>query len=268
MSLKFDHYVHLTNSPEETSDEFEKIGLHVVPGGRHEHAGTYNHLSYFGLSYIEIIGVFDYHLVKEATSVKYSLRDTFAKNNFEEGPQRIALRHDNLQQLADQFKEAGLEVNGPVDFSRKRPDGSLVTWKLLFAGKPSESIRLPFFIQWDESDEERLADLKKRGVIGTHEAGSVSIDGAAFTVNNLEAAVSNWSELLQLEKGEIVEDTEWNAKAQRLKLPGGDIIFYEPLGEGIVKNALDSKGEGLFALQFKSSDKASTTISKSLYRFI
>lgn len=268
MSLQFDHFVHLTPDPLKAAEAFQKLGLHAVQGGKHENLGTYNTLSYFDLSYVELIGIFDEQLVKEAGSVKYSLRDTFIENNLQSGPQRIALRSNNLQQLAERFKTLGLEVNGPTDFSRKRPDGTLVTWKLLFAGKQDESLRLPFFIEWDEKDNERRTDLTERGVIAPHELGDIQVDGAAFAVRNLEETATLWSEILQLEKGKSYKDEEWNAKVQRLTVQGGDIILYEPLGTGIVADVLETSGEQLFALQFKGATEKTTKITNALYRFI
>lgn len=268
MSLQFDHFVHLIPDPKKAAEAFQSIGLHAVEGGKHEAHGTYNALCYFGLSYVELIGIFDEALVKEAAGVKYSLRDTFIENQLQPGPQRIALRSNNLTALAEHFRTLGLEVYGPSDFSRKRPDGSLVTWKLLFAGTPDEIIPLPFFIEWDEKDDERLGDLQQRGVISSHGLGDLSVDGAAFAVRNLDQITTLWQEILQLDKGIIYEDKEWNAKVQRLSLQGGDIIFYEPLGEGTVQEMINSKGEGLFALQLKGIDSKIITISNALYRFI
>lgn len=268
MSLQFDHFVHLTPDPTKAAKAFQKLGLHAVQGGEHEKLGTYNTLSYFGLSYVELIGIFDEAVVKEVGSVKYSLRDTFIENNLQSGPQRIALRSENLQELADHFKAQGLEVNGPTEFSRKRPDGTLITWKLLFAGTEDESLRLPFFIEWDEKDNERYADLTERGVIAPHALGNIQVDGAAFAVRNIEETAARWSELLQLEKGVSYEDEEWNAKVQRLTLQGGDIVLYEPLGAGVVTDVLEAGGERLFALQFKGATQKTEKIINTLYRFI
>lgn len=268
MTLQFDHFVHLTPDPIEAAKQFQQIGLHAVEGGKHENLGTYNTLSYFDLSYVELIGIFNEQLVTEASSVKYSLRDTFVENRLQNGPQRIALRSNDLEKLAKHFKEKGLEVNGPTDFSRKRPDGSLVTWKLLFAGSPNESLHLPFFIEWDEKDDERREDLKNRGVIQEHPLGDIQVDGAAFAVSNVEKIANLWSDLLNLPKGESYEDLQWNAKAQRLTLKGGDIIFYEPLGKGLVEDVLREQGESLFALQLKGANQKTEKIYNAYYRFI
>lgn len=268
MELQFDHFVHLTPDPVESIDQFQKLGLHAVQGGKHENLGTYNALSYFDLSYVELIGTFDEQLAKEAGKVKYSLSETFIRNGLQPGPQRIALRSNNLQQLAEHFKAKGLEVNGPTNFSRKRPDGTLVTWKLLFTESPNESPQLPFFIEWDEKDDERREDLKQRGVIANHPLGNIQVDGAAFAVRDAKKIANLWSELLNLPKGDSYEDTQWNAKVQRLSLKGGDIIFYEPLGEGLVADILQERGVSLFALQLKGENKKIEKIYNAYYRFI
>lgn len=268
MALQFDHFVHLTPDPTKAAEAFQQLGLHAVQGGKHEKLGTYNTLSYFDLSYVELIGIFDEALVSEAASIKYSLRDTFVENHLQAGPQRIALRSENLQELAERFRAAGLEVHGPTDFSRTRPDGTLVTWKLLFAGKENEGLRLPFFIEWDEKDAERRVDLTERGVIAPHLLGDIQVDGAAFAVRNIEETAALWSSLLQLEKGESYEDEVWNAKVQRLTLQGGDIVLYEPIGDGVVADVLATGGEQLFALQLKGATQKVEKITNALYRFV
>ncbi len=266
MTLKFDHFVHLTPDPNAALEAFQQFGLHTVPGGRHEHHGTFNTLSYFGLSYVELIGIFDDSVVKQAGQTKYSLRDTFLKNDFEFGPQRIAIRSTDLESLAEHLKALDYEVIGPTNLSRTRPDGSVVTWKLLFAGKPSEQVSLPFFIQWDEQDIERAADLKERGVIADHARGNVYVDGAAIAVHSIDSVIDDFANALQLERSEKYIDEAWNATAQRLLLPGGDIIFYEPNGEGVVYDALQKK-QGLFALELANEKQQEVTIFNALYRF-
>jgi hypothetical protein len=266
MTLKFDHFVHLTPDPTKALEAFQEHGLHAVQGGRHEDHGTFNTLSYFGLSYVELIGVFDETLATQAGAVKYSLRETFVKNDYVSGPQRIALRSTNLEALAEHLSSLGYDVNGPVDMSRRRPDGSLLSWKLLFAGTSDEAFNLPFFIEWNESDEERFADLTKRETIAPHARGEVTVDGAAFVVSSIDAVIDQWAQALQLEKGKKYVDVTWNATAQRLLLPGGDIIFYEPNGDGVVQDALLKK-QGLFALQLTSAKQEQVSIYDAIYRF-
>ncbi|GIO23066.1 VOC family protein [Oceanobacillus sp. J11TS1] len=267
MRFTFDHLVHFVGSPEEARDELRELGLHVVDGGRHENGGTYNTLSYFGLSYIELIGLFDKRLAEQSAE-KYSLRDTFQKDNYAIGLSRIALRSQNLDEEAKRFKALGLDVNGPVPLSRKRPDGSVVKWKLLFAGNTEDKLDLPFFIQWDESDDERLRDLKEQETIAEHNRGNLALAAVGFAVENAEATMEKWSAYLDLEKGERFTDEALNATGHRLKLPGGDIVFYSPNGEGTVSETLAKRGEKPFIVDFSGANqKEQFEVKKAIYRF-
>lgn len=268
MGFQFDHFVHFVNSPEEAMAVYRELGLFAVEGGRHENLGTYNGLSYFGLSYVELIGAFDKSLLENAAGIEYSLRETIVKGHYTEGPIRIALRTKDLQAEADRFRSLGLEVYGPSDYSRKRPDGSLVKWKLLHAGKRDEALDLPFFIQWDESDEERIADLTARGTMADHPIGEVSLNSVGFAVNSIEEITERWTKYLQLEAGESYVDESLNAKAQVLTLQGGNIVLYEPLGKGKVKEVLETRGEKLFLLEFKTTSmEKDVEVFNATYRF-
>lgn len=255
MNFQFDHLVHFVKHPLVTIEELKTQGLHAVEGGKHENYGTYNALCYFDLSYIELIGVFDQQLADKATGTKYSLRDTFQKDNYIEGFSRVALRSSNLEVVAEHFRNAGLEVFGPAPLSRRRPDGSVVSWKLLFAGNPNDQVELPFFIQWDESDEDRKQDLIHQSAIAPHQAGNVSLSSVGFAVNDVEKVVENWSKYLDLQVGESFIDESLQAKGQRLILAGGDLVFYSPIGEGLVSKTLEERGEKPFIVEFSGANE-------------
>src|SRR5690625_1728231 len=235
MSFQFDHFIHVVDRPESVIEQYHKFGLHAVEGGRHEQHGTYNALCYVNkLSYIELLGIFDRSLVEQVSEQDHLLRATIVNNNYRSGTTRIALRTKAIDQDAKKFKQLGLEVYGPIAYSRKRPDGSLVTWKLLFAGKTGQYPELPFFIQWDESDEERLADLTKRETIKHHIIGDTKLASIGIAVKDSVATSKQWAHLLQLEISSSHIDESLNAQVQRLRLEGGNIAFYEPIGEGKV----------------------------------
>lgn len=268
MRFQFDHLVHFVDSPEEARDELKKLGLHAVDGGKHDQGGTYNALSYFDLSYIELIGLFDRHLADQPAE-KYSLRDVFQKDNYATGLSRIALRSQNLDEEAKRFKSMGLEVVGPVPLGRKSPDGSLISWKLLFVGGAEESLDLPFFIEWEETDEKRRQGLKEQGTIAAHERGNLCLASVGFAVEDAEATVRAWSTYLELDRGESFTDTFLNATGCRLKLAGGDIVFYQPEGEGIVSKILKQRREKPFIVTISGADqKNHFEVKNAIYRFI
>ncbi|GEN88526.1 VOC family protein [Oceanobacillus sojae] len=268
MHFQFDHLVHFVDSPEEAREALKELGLHAVDGGKHDNGGTYNALSYFDLSYIELIGVFDKHLADQPAE-KYSLGYTFQKDNYASGLSRIALRSRNLEKEAERLKSLGLEVIGPVPLGRKRPDGSMISWKLLFAGDPEEELALPFFIEWEEADEERRQGLKEQRTIAAHKRGALSLASVGIALKDAKSVIEKWAAYLSLEQGESFTDEALCATGHRLKLEGGDIIFYEPDGEGIVSDTLKRRGEKPFIVNFSGGNiQEQIEVKNALYRFI
>lgn len=213
-----DHIVHFVKEPKSMAEKTRELGLHTVEGGKHEMWGTYNALCYFGLSYIEFIGVFDKELLEQSAEIPFTLHASYKKRNEQDGLTRIALRTNSIEEDAVKLRERGYEVIGPDSFSRVRPDGSVLTWKLLHFGKKDSPFEFPFLIQWDGSDEERYNDLAKNGTIQKHPIGEVSIKEISFTVTDLKWA-EEWADLFQ---HEIVESTPAYIK---LKVPNCHFSF-------------------------------------------
>lgn len=251
MGFQFDHLIHYVNDAHDAQKILNKKGFSAVAGGRHESRGSYNTLLHFGLSYIEFLAIDDFDLFKKvkADEVKWSPFWTLAKDEFREGFLRVNFRTKNLDQLAEDFREKGLEVNGPVDLSRKQPDGTLLEWKLVYANDPNSDVPLPFFIDWKQTDEERKAFLEEKDIIVEHENGEASIQQVTYVVKDLEKTINNWSQWFDLEKEAETFSKEWNAKTQTLLLPGGNIQFIEPVGEGVAQEKLDTIGERLVSLE-------------------
>lgn len=268
MTYQFDHIVHFVGYPEKAAEVLQSLGLHAVQGGRHETFGTYNALSYFGLSYIELMGVFDQNLLESQDNHPYSLQESLLENNYENGAVRIAVRSKDLQADAERFRKLGLEVIGPMDLSRKRPDGTVLSWKLLFIGKNEVNPKLPFLIEWDDSDEERLKNLKEQNTIAPHPIGEISLTSVGYAVKNIDASINDWSTYLQLEKGASFIDESLQAEAQVLHLKGGNVIFYEPVGDGKAKEFLEKNGEKPFLIEFKNKkEEKDIEVFGTIYRF-
>lgn len=265
MSFLFDHFVHVVNDPQKAIERCKELGIHAVNGGRHENLGTYNALSYFGLSYIEFIDVFSEELANEAAKVNHGLIKSVLDEK-EEGAVRIALRSKDLQADAKRFASLGFEVNGPTDFSRTRPDGSIIKWKLLFVGREGISPELPFFIEWDEPDEWRKQDLEKSNTIADHPIGDIALESIGFAVKNGAETAASWSELLGVELGTPFIESELHATGYPLLISGGNLIFFEPNENGEVASFLQTKGEKPFMVQFSSGERKTIDFSGTLYR--
>lgn len=160
---EFDHLLHAVHNPEAVRLDFERVfGLHTVAGGEHPQWGTYNALAYFGLSYIEWIGVNH----REIASQTAFGQQVATRLQAEEGAVQFALRTSNIDALAAQWRAKGLPFEGPIEASRTRPDGHTIRWRMLFPQQAgATAFKLPFWIEWADGDNERIRDLRGNGAL-------------------------------------------------------------------------------------------------------
>lgn len=222
-NFNVDHIVHYVKNPKEAKRFMEFQNFHVVEGGHHPQWGTYNTLCYFGLTYIEFIGVYDGDIAKQAAEVPYSLARMFLEENYAEGHVTIALRTTEIEAVHQRFVEAGYETFGPKQYTRKRPDGTVLKWELLYVGKPDQKIRFPFFIQWEEPDDVRLKHLKDTGSFSSENGEITKIFYAAE--NAYETAIE-WQQLL----GGQVVDTELKLNNMTIEFKERDEYDKGPIG--------------------------------------
>ncbi|MCL6517670.1 VOC family protein [Alicyclobacillus sp.] len=158
MDLRFDHLIHAVKDPDRVRREFaEAFGWHTVAGGEHPGFGTHNALAYFGLPYIEWVGVRD-----EAVAARRPFgRDVLRAVRAGGGPLQFAVRTRDIEGLARRWRAAGLVHEGPVEASRVRPDGVVLRWRMLFPEQVPGRLLLPFVIEWPQDDEQRLEGLRR-----------------------------------------------------------------------------------------------------------
>ena len=250
MTLYFDHLVHQVQSPENMKVFLNKRHIHTVSGGQHTMWGTYNTLSYFGLSYIEQIAVYDHALFEEAAKLPYSLHYTFKQDNERYGFSRIALRTTAIDEEAQRLRALGYEVYGPDACSRTRPDGSVVQWKLLHFGKQGQAIDFPFFIEWADGDEERYAQLVASGALKTTQ--NISMESVQFYVQDAKATTKLWQEVLQLPEPDV------QSECISLHLPNLRLDFYEK--EAATTMMLGSICEGPFGVTLRDPERTKETL--------
>ncbi|MGG0656165.1 VOC family protein [Rummeliibacillus pycnus] len=257
VQLQFDHLVHFLDKPEDFIAELKEQNIHAVDGGVHEGRGTYNALSYFDLSYLEFLGTYDRDLVKNAKQAHHSMMETIIDADFREGFIRFASRTTDIEVVAKEWREKGLTVSGPHPLYRKRPDGSVISWRLLFGGEENDSLKLPFIIQWDDDDEKRRIEQIEQGVIGHQQLG-IEFAGPTFAVKDSVETAKKWALYLDLVSKASYEDKELNAHVEVLALHGGDLHFASPNGDGIVQSILDEHGEVPFQANFVGASEDKT----------
>lgn len=138
MELTIDHVPFACRDLEETTAEFERLGLAPEYGG--VHGNGYTHMSVLGFddrSYVELIserergdhGFWPEHIRADA------------------GPAAWCVRVPDIVAECRRMLESGTEVHGPLYGSRERDDGMLLEWDRAEFGTHEERLLLPFAIE-------------------------------------------------------------------------------------------------------------------------
>ncbi len=121
----------------------EKLGVTPTPGGRHPKFGTHNALTGLGgARYLEVIA---------PDPEGAGLAPHFAWLAACTTPRLAtwAARVEDLAPVALGFEESRVPHSEILAGSRRRPDGSLLEWKMLFPDE-NEGGLVPFFIRWND----------------------------------------------------------------------------------------------------------------------
>ncbi len=229
MDLQFDHLVHTVYDPNSVRQHFaDAFGWRTVPGGKHVEWGTYNGLSYFGLSYIEWVGVFDEALAKTSEFGKWVLADLQRG----EGVQQFALRTRRLDEIAAAWRARGLNAVGPVQGLRRREDGTTLRWRLLFPARTDvEAFPLPFLIEWEEDDRQREAGLVAAGALPAGSAYRLQLVKVESRVRDVRQLAERWNTWYADEGAEMSVSSDGSTAVVRGL--GPELVFHTAQdGEG------------------------------------
>ncbi|WP_033828888.1 VOC family protein [Bacillus andreraoultii] len=223
MDVKFDHLVHFSYNPNELKEQFCKLGFHAIDGGKHEEWGTYNCLCYFNaLRYIEWIGVENESIANKTTNPL--IQQVMEDYKFGESFSQLAFRTENMNHLFQHVKNQGLTPIGPFPGSRKKTNGKVIQWSLLFVKDENELGRFPFFIEWKEDDCRRAEELDS---LASHQHGRASLEYICFFVANQQNVIDNYQRLFQIKKDSIHWRTDSFGTYEELNIGGISLRFYQ-----------------------------------------
>ena len=207
--MELDHVVYFSKqSPEVHVQKHEGTAI----GGRHKNWGTVNALTYTKNSYIEYLSVEDIDVTQQANHplTKLLLHDL----EIGEGWGTICFRTDNIIAFNDRLKKEGWETSGVLNAERETSSGFVRKWKMLFIEQDvSDDLPFPFFIEWEESFEDRMNSLREDGTLQDINEG-MQITQCILAVKHPEDSVKEWSRLLN-----IVFDVH------TIQLPNTKIVF-------------------------------------------
>ncbi|WP_410514948.1 VOC family protein [Paenibacillus sp. BR2-3] len=198
---QWDHLVHYFNDLDKPVEIFGEHGLVAFKGGSHKEWGTFNTLSYFGLTYIEFLGIENLELAK-ATEHNRVVKDAVDSLPEHEILSRVVIRTDDIEGMAASLEAAGLTLSPIIDGKRLDANGRLIEWRMMIIEGDFGGLVYPFIIQWKGTDAERLERLTASGIIQPHPAGHAEIKRAVFHVSDPAAAAGHWGDLFGLSVAE------------------------------------------------------------------
>lgn len=144
--LVIDHLMWIVPDLDQGVAELERLsGFTARAGGAHAGRGTRNALlSFEGGQYLEILAPDPAQAVENAQTA--ALRSLTAPRL-----STFCCRGVPLPEVAQRAQAAGLQTSGPLDYERRRPDGVLLRWQLLFLEGHAFGPLLPFFIDWGDA---------------------------------------------------------------------------------------------------------------------
>ncbi|GAB4201778.1 MAG: VOC family protein [Roseiflexaceae bacterium] len=179
MSLAIDHLVILVRDLAVASADYAALGFTVTPGGTHTDGATHNALvALADGSYFELIA-----FLREAPQHRW-WQHTVAG----EGLVDFALVPDDIEAVIAGAHGRGLDLNGPQDGGRLRPDGQRVAWRSGWAS----STDLPFLCADVTPRELRVPP----GAARQHANGVSGIAELTVAVRDLTASSTRYQALL------------------------------------------------------------------------
>jgi len=144
---RVDHLVYVTPDLNRGVEEIEKLlGVRATPGGQHPGRGTRNALIALGpATYLEIIAP-DPDQPPPKTPHPFGI-DGLKKSRLV----TWAAKGVDLERLRDEAARKGARLGEVMSGSRRRPDGTLLSWRYTDPQTVLADGLVPFFIDWGQS---------------------------------------------------------------------------------------------------------------------
>ncbi len=249
---RFDHAVILVADLAKASATFSGLGFAVDRGGEHTGQGTHNAIIRFGLDYLELLAVRDEAEALRAGGTRSVVVDRIHRGNT--GLGAFALATTRIDEDATRLRKNGLEAEGPFPMQRLRPDGKLLSWKLLQPGGSPWGRPWPFFIQWDQDDGTRLGWERP----GAHPNGTRRVAGVSLAVGDLDGATDLYVRQLGLARGADAVMPQLGSRCRVFQTNGCEIGVHESTGPGWLRERMASAGEGIFEVTLEVGDLEAT----------
>ncbi|MBG9545094.1 VOC family protein [Cytobacillus firmus] len=263
MNVMLDHIVHFIKAePAAAAAKWRDHGYKAIPGGSHENWGTYNSLLYIGHTYLEFLSIENNQIASTADNpLIEQLTDELRLG---EGIGQICFRTNNIEQLQGELAGKGFETHPIFKGSRRRADGSILSWKMLFL-KENPDYKYPFFIDWGMEDDIRFEELRRLGLIDEKLAAK-KIAAVYIASKDCEKSAAAWQEIIPASGAAVYISSDGKEKRASILIGSVNMIFSQPLYEdGRTMEVLRKRGEKPFAVQLAPSLEKEISLYEGLY---
>ena len=235
MPLALDHVTVAGRSLDLLSEAFESAGLPPTYGGTHSNRVT--HMATLSLPddiYVELVSTRE----PGASSPWWD-----ASIRTDAGPCAWCVQVDDVATAADRFAKRGIDVDGPHEFARERPDGTRLEWKLLYLGAGEPGSTLPFCIEDTTPREWRVGKPETN-------LGVTGIECVVLGVHNRDTVVSKLRDAFALSVPTQTKSARLGATVAHF--PTAPVAVAEPAENGWLSTRLATVGESPCAYLFSS----------------
>ena len=242
-----DHLVIVVKDLKQAARDYEALGFTVVPGGQHP-VGSHNVLIAFqDGSYLEIIAFY-----REA--IDHRWWDPLSKG---ERLVDFCFQTDDLRGDTKKLQDAGVAINNPVPWSRKRPDGFELKWLLSLATGSHRGVA-PFLIEDVTARSERIPQEF------THHNGITGIEKLTVAVGEI-SPIPKWYGALLGAEGQPVCDDQLRADGLSYQIGAQRIEFLMPNdASSPLVNWLREFGPSPYAASLKSDSPSVPSLDPRL----
>lgn len=210
MILGIDHLVIVVKDLDQAAQDYTQLGFTVVRGGQHP-VGSHNVLiSFEDGSYLEIIAFY-----REAIDHRWW-------NPLKKGERLVdfCFQTNDLRGDTQKLQQAGVAINNPVPWSRKRPDGFELKWRLSLATGNHRGVA-PFLIEDITPRTERIPQEF------IHNNSITGIEKVTIAVGEL-SQIDKWYGALFGTDGRPVRDDQLGAEGLSFVIGAHRIEFLTP----------------------------------------
>ena len=250
MSLTLDHIVIAVHDLEQTISDYQALGFSVVPGGAHPGRPTHHALVVFADgAYLELIA-----WREPAPDDRWWQQ----LQQHGEGIIDFALLPPSTAEVIAAAKSRGLDLQGPLDGGRLRPDGERLLWQ---TGRPHTQ-DLPFLC----GDITHRSLRVPEGDVRQHSNGAAGVQSLSVAVFKLPQSVQRYLALLGPDAN-INVDTA--AQTATITLGPTQLVLEQATPDpsaarGTAAHQLGSRGEGAFALSLSRVESDLTAAENGL----